>query len=711
MNTHSLSRRKFLQVSASSSVLLAVGCTPGSTGKPINLSSEGMTGASINQFITIATDGAVTLLNHRPEMGQGVFQSIPMILAEELAVDVEEVEIKQSEADPERYGRQMVVGSHSIQNEFHKMRMMGAAAKEMLIQTAADRWQVAAAECYAEKGRVIHNSSSRSANYGELVEDASKRTAPTEPALKSPADFEIIGQSIPRRDIPLKTNGAAIYGIDVDVPGMLYASVERSPVFVGTIKEYNREEVMKMPGVRHVLKTERDLFGRREGIAVLADTYWAAFQGRKALKVEWDTKGMESQSSETIASRYMTQADDEGTELFSRGDADGALSAGDGVIEAAYVTPYQAHVPMEPMNAIVSVTSEGAEFWGSTQNPNGTRSYLAKILDIPEKRVKINYTLMGGGFGRRSRTDVAEEAARLSQAVGAPVKVIWTREDDQTQGPFRACSLNLLKGKVTGGQVEALEHKVITQEIRNQTGDKMEAGRQIMGGVNTHYSIPNLSVRGVLQKHYIPISYWRAVYHSTNPFAHESFIDELAVAAGKDPLDLRLELLQDHPRFRRVLEEVRVLTDWDRQKVAGKGRGLAIAERSGAHFAMVVDVSRKAGKVKIDRITTVLDLGICVNPDTVRAQTEGSVIMGLTAALYGLTIENGAIKEQNFHTYPLLRYGQCPEIETFILPSSADPDGAGESGLPTVAPALTNALFDLTGNRIRKLPLSLEALV
>ena len=707
MNTNSLSRRKFLQVSASSSVLLAIGCTSGTANRPINLSADGVGGVDLNQFVTIGADGVITLFNHRPEMGQGVFQSIPMILAEELEVDVDEVEIQQSEADPARYGRQMVVGSHSIQNEFQKMRIMGAAAKEMLMQAAANEWGVPLSECSASRAQVSHKASNRTLSYAELVEAASKLDAPSEPKLKVPSSFHTIGRSLARRDIPMKTNGSAVYGIDVDVPGMLYASIERSPVFVGTVRDFNEEEVRQMPGVRHVLRTERDLFGKREGIAVLADTYWAAYQARKALKIDWDTQGAEDHSSATIANRYLQQAGNAGTDLFNKGNADEVLSSGEGVIEATYETPYQAHVPMEPMNAIVSVTSEGAEFWGSTQNPNGTRSYLAKILDIPEKRVKINYTLMGGGFGRRSRTDVAEEAARLSKAVGAPVKVVWTREDDQTQGPFRACSLNVLKGKVTEGKVEALEHKVITQEIRNQTGDKMEAGRQIIGGINTHYNVPNLSVRGLLQKHYVPISYWRAVYHSTNPFAHESFIDELAVAADRDPLDFRLEMMQDHARFKRVLEEAKSLTGWTSQKTPGKGRGLAIAERSGAHFAMVVDVSQQGSKINIDKIATVLDLGICVNPDTVRAQTEGSIVMGLTAALYGLTIERGAIKEQNFNTYPLLRYGECPEIETFILPSEADPDGAGESGLPTVAPALANAIFDMTGRRIRKLPLQL----
>ncbi len=706
MSTNSLSRRKFIQLSVSSSAILAIGCTPGG-GAPINLTKDGGTPIDLNQFIALDTEGIITLFNHRPEMGQGVFQSIPMILAEELEVDVNAVVIQQSDADPERYGRQMVVGSHSIQNEFQKMRVMGAAAKEMLIQAAAKQWGVSASECTASNAVVSHEGSGRQVDYADLVEDASQIEPPAEPRLKSPSEFHTVGTAVPRRDIPLKTNGTASFGIDVEVPGMLYASVERSPVFIGEVKGFNKEEILEMPGVRHVLKTERQVFGtRREGVAVLADTYWAAYQARKALKITWDNKGKESQSTSSLAEQYKAESSKQGTDLFSRGDAQAQLQSGE-IIEASYETPYQSHVPMEPMNCIVSVNDEGAEFWGSTQNPNGIRSYLAQLLELPEKRVKINYTFMGGGFGRRSLTDVAEEAAHLSKQVRVPVKVIWSREDDQTQGPFRACSLNVLRGKVESGKITALEHKVVAQEIRNQTGTNMEAGRQLMGGITTGYNIPNLSVRGVLQKHYVPISYWRAVYHSTNPFAHESFIDELASAAGRDPLDFRLEMMQDHSRFKRVLEETKSLANWTGSKVQGKGRGLALCERSGAHFAMVVDVSRDGDRIAVDKITTVLDLGICVNPDTVRAQTEGSIVMGLTAALYGLTIEEGAVKEQNWNSYPLLRYGQCPEIETHILPGEADPDGAGESGLPTVAPALANAIFDLTGRRIRKLPLQL----
>ena len=705
-----VSRRKFIQLGSAAGAFLALGCIPSADGreKVFVLSHEDPSLTDLNQFISIGADNIIILYNHRPEMGQGTWQSIPMILAEELEADINNIEIRPSIASTKLYGSQMVVGSRSIQTEFERLRKMGAAAREMLRQAAAEKWGVNLEECRAISGTVV-NGAGKVLSYGELVADAARLIPPENPQLKKTSDFKIIGTPLHRKDIPLKTNGDAKFGIDVNVPGMLHASVERSAVFLGTVKGFNKDEVLKMPGVRHVFKTSREVYGhKREGVAVLADTYWNALQGRNALKVEWDTQGLEKISEDSIWKDSHEAARMPGDELFSKGDATSILASAGKIIEAAYETPYQAHVPMEPMNATVHVTDKEATFWGSTQNPNGIRSFLSKNYNIPEEKVNINYTLMGGGFGRRSMLDVAEEAADLSKQSGTPVKVVWTREDDLTQGPFRACSLNVCRAVMDdNGKVIALEHKVIAQEIQNQTGPNMQAGRQIMGGINTDYLIPNLSVRGVLRKRHIPISYWRSVYHSTNPFAHECFIDELAHQARKDPIQFRLSML-DHVRYRRVLEAIAEKTNWNSAKKKGRGRGVAAVERSGAYFAQVVEVEWREKLIVPVKITTVIDLGICINPDTVKAQTEGSVIMGLTAAYYGLTIRNGAVAEQNFNTYPMLKINQCPEIETHILDSDAPPDGAGESGLPTVAPALANAVFDLTGKRIRKLPMDLS---
>lgn len=705
-----VSRRNFIKVSSITGAFLIIGCKPGierSSAVTAEVSND-VLGIPLNQFISIGTDNSITLFNHRPEMGQGTFASIPMILAEELEVDINKVVVKQSEANQDLYGSQRVVGSRSIQSEFDKLRMMGATAREMLKQAAANRWSISIEDCTAENGRVS-DAMGNVLSYGELVEDAGHLEVPQNPPLKAPSDFKVIGKSIQRQDVPLKTNGAAKFGIDHSVPNMLYASVVRSPVFLGTVADFDSTETLKVNGVRHVFKTSREVFGRqREGVAVLADTYWAAAKGRKLLKVNWDNKDLDKISDETVLADSYKMSEREGDELHATGDVKSAFKRGGQVLEASYETPYQAHVPMEPMNALVDIREGSAEFWGSTQSPNSLKSFISSKYEIPEKSIKINYTFMGGGFGRRSMTDVLEEAADLSFQAKRPVKVIWTREDDQTQGPFRACSVNVCKAVLDEeGKITALEHKVIAQEIRNQTGDEMKAGRQLMGGITTDYLIPNYSVKGVLRKHHVPISYWRAVYHSTNPFAHESFIDELAYEVKKDPLDFRMDML-DHPRFRRVLTEIGKATKWYDARPEGVGKGLAIAERSGAHFAMVVEVERRGEMLVPTKITTVLDLGICINPDTVRAQTEGSIVMGLGAVYAGLTLRNGAIAEQNFNTYRLLDITQCPEIETIILPSEAHPDGAGESGLPTVAPALANAIFDLTGKRIRKLPIDMR---
>ena len=703
-----LSRRKFIEVSSLSGSLLILGCLPGESSEvKITKTGPELTGIDLNQFIAISTDGTITLFNHRPEMGQGTFQSIPMILAEELEVDIESVTIKQSSADPKLYGRQMVVGSRSIQTEFDKLRKMGASAREMLRQAAANQWQVSLEECQAENGHIKGPQDTLS--YGELVEQATKLSVPKNPPLKDPNSFKIIGQPVNRQDIPLKTNGSAQYGIDTQVEGMLYASIQHCPQFTGSIKSYNAEEVKALPGITHVLTTSRHVYGRDiRGVAVVGKDYWSVMQGRRALKVEWALNGEEKVNVDSMMKDSLAADEQSGDELFGNGNVKSIFDQTSEVITAAYETPYQAHVPMEPMNATVHIEKDKATFWGSTQNPNGMRSFISNKYNIPADNITINYTFMGGGFGRRSNPDVVEEAADLSYQTQAPVKLLWSREDDQTQGPFRACSYNVCRAVLKNGKVDAFEHKVIAQEIRNQSGDNLKAGRQLMGGINTDYLIPNYSIKGVLQRRHIPIAYWRAVYHSTNPFAHESFVDELAHKAGKDPLEFRLAMLE-HPRYTRVLKEVAKAVDWPNKKAHG-GRGIATVERSGAYFAMVVEVKREGKAIVPTKITTAIDLGICVNPDTVKAQTEGSIVMGLTAVYSGLTVDKGAIVEQNFNTYPLLKLSQCPEIETIILKSDAPPDGAGEAGLPTVAPALANAIFDLTGKRIRKLPMDLSEL-
>ncbi len=712
-NINNIPRREFIRLSAMSGIALALGVVPsdGRKRRIVNLSAETNPGRGINAYIFIDTSGKITLFNHRPEMGQGTFQSIPMIIAEELGVDIEKVVILQSPASRAKYGDQMVVGSRSIQSNFELMRKIGASAREMLVTAAAARWKVKTEDCYAENANVVHRAEGKRLAYSELVEEACKLPIPQNPKLKDPKDFRIIGRSIPRQDIAVKINGEAKYGIDYSLPGMLYASLERSPVFLGKIVTINDSKAKAVPGVKQVLRTQRNVFGyNREAVAVLADNYWAAEQGRKLLEIVWDNADLEAWSTQKIKEDYRKAAAQEGVVFEEKGKFGEAFADATIKLEASYETPYQAHAPMEPMNALVNVEKDICSFWGSTQNPNGIRSHLAKQCNLPEEKVNINYTFMGGGFGRRSMTDVVEEAADLSMKTGMPVKVIWTREDDLTQGPFRACSLNVCKGGLNEqGKLVALEHKVICQDIRNQSGNNNIASEGIAGGINTEYAIPNFRLCGVLRKFYIPISYWRSVYHSTNCFAHESFVDELAHAAKKDPLEFRLSILKEHRRYTRVLEAVAENSAWYKPKKKDTGKGLAIVERSGAFVAMVIEVARVGGKLMLAKVTAAIDCGMAVNPDIVKAQTEGCIVMGLTAAYKsGITFEKGKVVEQNFNTYKMLELGECPEIEVIVTKSEDPPEGAGEAGLPTVAPALTNAIFALTGKRIRVLPFKLD---
>jgi isoquinoline 1-oxidoreductase beta subunit len=704
-----IQRRTFLKLSSASTLGLALGITTTAQGKHriVNLANNK---TKLNPYVFIDSTNKITLYNHRPEMGQGTFQSIPMILAEELEADIASIVIEQSPANRADYGDQMVVGSRSIRENYELVRKAGATAKDMLLRAAADTWKVNTTECYAERSFIIHKPTSKKLSYGELVEKAATLQPNNNPTLKDPSAFTIIGKSFDRADVPSKVNGSAQFGMDCTMPGMLYASLKHSSTFLGKVKTINDSKAKAIAGVKHVLKTQRDVRGNSyEAVAVVATNYWAAEQGADALDVEWDNGSLESITSATILTDYKQAAQQPGDTLQEKGQFDIAFTNSKTKVEASYETPYQAHACMEPMNATVHVQPDKCEFWGSTQNPNGVKSFLAKFCGLPEDKVIIHYTFMGGGFGRRSMTDLAEEAADLSKKTGAPVKVIWTREDDIAQGPFRACSLNVCRGAVDeNGNVTALEHKVVCQEINNQTGSNMKASRQITGGINTEYAVPNFKLSGVLRKNHIPITYWRSVYHSTNCFAHESFIDELAYAAKKDPLTFRLELLKDHKRYTQVLNTLAEKTNWFAPRQKDTAKGVALVERSGAFVGMVVDLARLNGKLVITQITGAIDCGTTIHPDLVRAQTEGSVVMGLTAIRSALTVNKGGVVEKNFDRYRMLTLGECPPINITVILSTELPEGAGEGGLPPVAPALTNAIFALTGKRIRTLPFKLE---
>ena len=719
MNTKEpINRRDFLKFTGLASAILAVGYyTPvgSAMAQVVNLDKLPVEGVQLNHFIFIAPSGKVTLVNHRPEMGQGVYQAMPMLLAEELEVDIETIEVIQGHANKPAYGHQQVGGSSSVRKSWEPSRKMGAAAREMLIKAAAQQWGTDVAQCYAENGHVIHKNTKAQLGYGALVEAASKLDAPDSPTLKPAKDFKILGKPIARKDIPLKTNGTAMFGLDLKVPDMLYASVARCPVFVGKVKDYDDTAALQVPGVRKVVKSQMAVFSHtREGVAVIADSYWAALQGRKALKVNWDKTPHDQVSQSSIYQSFREASKQKGQSLYTHGDFETHFAKATQQLSAIYECPYQAHAPMEPMNAIVSVTPGKCEFWGPLQSPNWIRGVLAKHLDIPEEQVTVNISFLGGGFGRRAFTDFALEAANLSEAVGKPVKVVWTREDDTTQGPFRPGTVNAMKaGFDKAGNTLALENKVVCQDMGHQWpgADTSKASGSIKEGIMKDYEIPHMAITAVPQTTHIPVMWWRAVYSSTNGFAHEGFMDEMAHAVGQDPLEYRLSMLKESPRASALLQKLAQISDWNTPPKAGEGKGVALVESFGSICGQVVYVKRVEGKMKVDKVYAVVDCGQTVNPNTIAAQIEGSIVMGLTAAYKSeITFDKGCAVERNFDKFKMLRINECPEIETHIMQNEEAPGGVGEPGLPPVAPALTNAIFAATGKRIRKLPFDLNTI-
>lgn len=714
---NTIKRRDFIKFTGMAGTVLAVGYyfpAVGKQAKVINMDAADEHGIRLNQFIFIDTGGKVTLVNHRPEMGQGVYQAMPMLLAEELEVDMDKIEVVQGQADEPAFGHQQVGGSSSVRKSWEPSRKMGAAAREMLVMAAAARWGVPAKECRAELGKVHHPATEKSLGYGALVEAASKLEAPKDPVLKPAKEFKVLGKPLPRKDTPLKTNGQAMFGLDMKVPGMLYASVARCPTFQGKVKDFDPAPALAIQGVKQVVKSEMPVFSHtREGVAVIADSYWAALQGRKALAITWDNAPYDQVSQASLMKRYHQAAgQEEGKAVHTHGNFGKAYQKTAQRLEVVYECPFQAHAPMEPMNATVHVKADGCVFWGPSQSPNWIRRELAKYLDISQDKVEINISFLGGGFGRRAFTDFVLEAAFLSKKAGAPVKVVWTREDDTTQGPFRPAAVYAMKaGFDKEGNTVAMENKIVTQILGHQfpNANKSKISGSTKEGINEDYAIPNYTISAVPQELHIPVMWWRSVYCSTNSFASESFMDEVAGALGKDPMAYRLELLKDSPRKTALLKAVAELSGWDEPSKKGEGKGLAIVESFGSICAQVVKVRREEGKLKVTHVYSAIDCGMTVNPDTIEAQVEGSIIMGLTAAYKGeITFDKGQAVEQNFDTFKMMRIHECPVMETTIMQNEEAPGGVGEPGLPPTAPALANAIFAESGKRIRKLPFNLE---
>jgi len=718
MSNRSTSRRDFLRTTGLTASALVLGFRASRAAGLANLSDApaAVVALEVSPLIILENTGKIILMAHKPEIGQGTYQSMPLIVAEEMEVSLDQVEIRQARAD-KKFGNMGVGGSYSVRGEWMTLRHAGAAAREMLTQAAAQTWKVPVTECYAKEGTIIHKPSGKSLRYGELTELAKTLPVPKEPKLKDAKDFRLVGKKTQRPDIPQKVTGKAKFGIDAEVPSpatMLYASVERAPVFQGKVKSFNATAAKAVPGVRQVLKAQRKMSTHHfEGVAVLADNYWAALQGRRALKVVWDNGQYAKESSAAMAGRFKELVKTDGHIDTKKGDFDGAFAGATKKLEAEYEVPFAAHATMEPQNCLASVKGGKAEIWASTQLPTDVQNEVATFLKIKPEDVIVHVMFVGGGFGRRLFMDQVMEAVYLSKQVQRPVKVVWTREDDMAGGPYRPGTHSLLRaGLDASGKPVAFQHKVVAPSISdNQFGSKDPSKRQddgAMEGVKeAPYEIPNLKIHNIFAETSIPLGWWRSVYSATTCFAHESFVDEMAHAAGKDPLQYRLDMIGDNKRMTTLLTFLREKSDWDKPLPAGWGKGVAFWQFFAGQAGHVVFVSKqKDGKIKVEKVVAAIDCGTAVNPDNVRAQVEGATVMGLTDALKdALVFENGHTKQTNFHNYRMLRIDETPAIEVHIVPSTDQPSGVGEPGLPPVAAALGNAIFAATGKRHRKLPM------
>ena len=717
MDATNISRRNFLRNTSLGGTALLLGFYFPASAKEAKIvagtEAESLN-IDLNAWISINTSGKVTLLSHRAEMGQGAYQSVPQILAEELEVNLADADIIFAKGDQKKYGSQITGGSSTIRGSYKELLKLSATARTMLIQAAAAKWNASVTDCYAEGGFVVHKTSGKKVNYGELVVEAAKLAVPTEVTLKKRSEYKLIGKPLLRQDTPMKTDGTATFGIDKKLSGMLYAAVERSPRLRGTVKSFDGSAAMKVPGVSKVFKMQFKVYNTtREGVAVIASSTWAAMQGRKALKVVWNDSGFEHINTADIYKAHETNlATKEGLIFKTQGNANDVLKTTTQKVDVIYQTPYQSHSAMEPVNCVASYTPGKIEIWGPIQAPDWVQQFISKEYKLPFDKVVVNMTFLGGGFGRKAFLDFPHEAVVISKAIGAPVQVLWTREDDMMQGPHRPGMSYRCEGVVNNGSIDAFKVKLTGQNIDFWSGDGKSDkpnSSSTEGFLDVYTkSIKNLQINDVPYETPLPVMWWRSVYASTNGFAYESFMNELAHEAGMDPLDFRRKHLPDE-RCQKLIDKMEEVSNW-KNRSPNEGYGVAITECFASTVGQVVKVSKTAGGgIKIDKVWAVMDCGWYVNPDIIKAQVEGSVIMALGAAiLHEITYQDGLPAQHNFYDYKMPRITDIPAIEVYIMENDADAGGVGEPGLPAFAPALTQAIFDLTGKRIRKLPFDLN---
>jgi isoquinoline 1-oxidoreductase subunit beta len=712
-------RRDFLKSAGSiGAVALTIGFElGGATRRAFGASAAPVAAAGFtpNAFLRIGSDNSVTVIAKHVEMGQGAYTGIATIVAEELDADWKQVRVESAPADAKRYanfvfGMQGTGGSSAMANSWNQLREAGGKARAVLLAAAAKEWKVPVAELTVEQGTVYHAGKKRRAAFGALVATAATLPIPETVQLKDPKDFKLIGHQVPRVDAAAKSDGTAQFTIDVVLPGMLVALLKRPPLFGATVKSFDAAAAGAVPGVVKVVQVPR-------GIAVVAKSFWAAKQGRDALKIEWDDSKAEKRSSAALMDEYRRLADQPGLPARKEGDAAHAIKDAKRKVSASYEFPYLAHAPMEPLDAVVKLSANSCEIWAGDQFQTIDQANAAHTAGLDPQQVSIHTLYAGGSFGRRANpgSDYIVEAVSIAKAFGAdgtPIKLQWTREDDIHGGLYRPMYFHKLEAGLNAeGQLTGWRHVIVGQSIVAGTAfaglikDGID-GTSVEGAANIPYAIPNVAVDLSTTQTGVPVLWWRVVGSSHTAFAVEAFIDEVAHAAGQDGFTFRRKLLDQHPRMKAVLELAADKAGWSTPLPPGKGRGIAVAEAFKTFVAQVAEVSvDKDGQVKVDRVVCALDCGTPINPDIIAAQMEGGIGFGLGAILYGaITLKDGRIEQDNFNAYRVLRINEMPKVEVHIVPSAEPPTGVGEPGVAPIGPAVANAIFAATGKRHYVLP-------
>jgi isoquinoline 1-oxidoreductase beta subunit len=709
-----LNRRTFLKTTAAAGGGLMIGgYLPGVLGEP---GSRAAAAGSLepNIWLKVNADDTVRIMLTQLEMGQGVMTSMPMLVAEELDMDWTKIKTEWTPADakygnPNFGGQQLTAGSNSVRGMWKILREAGAGARAMLVTAAAQTWNVPENTLTTEKGEVIHKASGRRLKYGALVDKAAALPVPKQVTLKDPKNFTLMGTNVPRLDIPEKVNGSAIFGMDVKLPGLLTARVVRCPVFGGKVASFNGDKAKAIPGVKHVVQISN-------GVAVVADNYWTASKGAQALEITWDEGKLATLSSADIMKQYADLAKQPGKVARNQGDVDAALASSPKKFERVFEAPFLAHATMEPMNCTADVKAASCDVYVPTQGQTASHNAAIAASKLPADKVKIHTTYLGGGFGRRGEADFVTEAVETSKAVGAPVKVVWSREDDMQHDFYRPISYARMSGAVdAAGKPTVFAQHVVQQSLMKRLGSLPPNGVDFIsvdGSATLPYDIPNIKVEYTEQDPGIPFGFWRSVGASFQGFAVEAFIDELAATAGKDPYQFRHDLLSKAPRHRAALDLAAEKAGWGKPLPQGRARGIAMMEAFGSIVAQVTEVSVDAkGAVKVHRVVCSVDTGWVINPDTIKQQMEGGIVYGLTAALKGeIAIQNGRVVQKHFGDYQMLRHPEMPVIEVFIVPSTETPGGIGEPSTALAAGSLVNAIYAATGKRIYRLPIKPETL-